>query len=115
MDNPAQDAPSSLADELRTIARAVLLAFADLGIYLPSDRERLVRKAQALDPLDAPQLEDFLDLCIEEELIAPAEAGRLRLHPAEARRLAASLDGHTPVPEDQAQAWASTLGGPAPA
>jgi len=94
-----------------TMARAVLLAFADLGIYLPSTRERLIRKARWLEPMDEAELDQFIDLCIETELLAPEEVGRLRLSPVEARRLAHSLDGHTPVPDDQAQAWASEVGG----
>lgn len=98
-------------DNLGDLARAVLLAFADLGVYLPSNRERLIRKIRALDPLDPSQLTTFLDLCIEAELLTPEAAGRLRLSPIEAKRLATSLDGHTPVPEDQAHAWASRLGG----
>ena len=101
--------------DLSDLARAVLLAFADLGIYLPSNRERIIRKIRGLDPLDPADLEEFLDLCIEAELIAPEEAGRLRLAPMEAKKLAASLDGHTPVPDDQADAWAQLLGGAAPA
>lgn len=94
-----------------TMARAVLLAFADLGIHLPSSRERLLRKARWLDPLDALELDQFIDLCVEAELLAPEEAGRLRLSPEEAQRLARSLDGHTPVPDDQARAWAAEVGG----
>lgn len=93
------------------MARAVLLAFADLGIYLPSSRERLIRKARWLEPMDEAEIDQFIDVCIEAELLAPEEAGRLRLSPEEARRLAHSLDGHTPVPDDQAQAWASEVGG----
>ncbi len=92
------------------MARAVLLAFADLGIHLPSTRERLIRKARGLDPMDAAELDQFIDLCIEYELLAPEDAGRLRLSPEEARILARSLDGHTPVPDVQAQAWASEVG-----
>jgi hypothetical protein len=102
-------------DDLRDLARAVLLAFADLGVFLPSNRERLIRKMRFLDPLDPDQLVEFLDLCIEAGLIDDAEAGRLRLDPAEARRLAVSMDGHSPVPDDQATAWAMRLNGPAPA
>lgn len=93
------------------MARAVLLAFADLGIYLPSSRERLIRKARWLEPMDFVELDQFIDLCIETELLAPEEVGRLRLSAEEARRLAHSLDGHTPVPDDQAQAWAQEVGG----
>jgi hypothetical protein len=92
------------------MARAVLLAFADLGIYLPSSRERLIRKARWLEPMDTAELDQFIDLCVESGLLAPEEAGRLRLKPDEARRLAHSLDGHTPVPDDQAQAWAREVG-----
>jgi hypothetical protein len=102
-------------DELRDLARAVLLAFADLGVFLPSNRERLIRKMHFLDPLDPDQLLEFLNLCIDSGLIDDAEAGRLRLDPAEARRLAVSMDGHSPVPDDQARAWARRLGGPSPA
>lgn len=98
-----------------SLARAILLAFADLGIYLPSARERLVLKAQGLDPHDPDDLEEFVDLCIEAELLTPGDAGRLRLSPLEAKRLAASLDGHTPVPDDQATAWEHVLGRTAPA
>jgi hypothetical protein len=101
--------------DLSDLARAVLLAFADLGIYLPSNRDRIIRKIRGLDPLDPDDLEQFLDLCIEAELIAPEDAGRLRLAPMEAKKLAASLDGHTPVPDDQANAWAQLLGGAAAA
>jgi len=99
--------------DLSELARAVLLAFADLGVYLPSNRERIVRKIRGLDPLDPADLEQFLDLCIEADLIAPEDRGRLRLAPTEAKKLAASLDGHTPVPDDQARAWAQLLGGAA--
>lgn len=102
-------------DELRDLARAVLLAFADLGVFLPSNRERLIRKMRFLDPLDPDQLVEFLDVCIEAGLIDDAEAGRLRLDGAEARRLAISMDGHSPVPDDQAHAWAALLSGPSPA
>lgn len=97
--------------DLRTLARAVLLAFADLGIYLPSPRELVLLKSRRLDPLDPTELEEFLDLCIAAELVTPEDAGRLRLAPLEAKRLALSLDGHTPVPEDQATDWAELLGG----
>ncbi|HVS43963.1 MAG TPA: hypothetical protein VMU20_17075 [Candidatus Dormibacteraeota bacterium] len=93
------------------MARAVLLAFADLGIYLPSSRERLIRKARWLEPMDTPEIDQFIDLCIEAELLAPEEAGQLQLSAEQARRLARSLDGHTPVPDDQAQAWAAEVGG----
>ncbi|MFN2569536.1 MAG: hypothetical protein ABR564_08050 [Candidatus Dormibacteria bacterium] len=98
-------------DDLLDLAKAVLLAFADLGVYLPSQRERLVRKIRALDPLDPAQLTTFIDLCIEAEFITPEAAGRLRLSPIEAKRLAQSLDGHTPVPDDQARSWALRIGG----
>lgn len=104
-----------MIEDTRNLARAVLLAFADLGIYLPSARERLVLKASWLDPQDPDDLEEFVDLCIDAELITPEDAGRLRLSPLEAKRLAASLDGHSPVPDDQASAWANLIGGPAPA
>ena len=102
-------------NDLSDLARAGLLAFADLGIYLPNSRERIIRKIRGLDPLDPRDLEQFIDLCIEAELIAPEDRGRLRLSPVEAKRLAASLDGHTPVPDDQARAWAQQLAGPAAA
>jgi hypothetical protein len=102
-------------NDLSDLARAVLLAFADLGVYLPNSRERIIRKIRGLDPLDPADLEQFLDLCIEADLIAPEDRGRLRLAPTEAKKLAASLDGHTPVPDDQAQAWAQLLGGAAAA
>jgi hypothetical protein len=97
-------------DDLRDLARAVLLAFADLGVYLPSNPERLMRKIRALDPLDPSQLSEFIELCIEADFITPETAGPLRLSPIEAKRLAQSLDGHTPVPDDQAQSWAIRLG-----
>jgi hypothetical protein len=94
-------------DELRDLARAVLLAFADLGVFLPSNRERLIRKMRFLDSLDPGQLVDFLDVCIDD-----GEVGRLRLDGVEARRLAVSMDGHSPVPDDQAHAWAMRLSPP---
>ena len=99
--------------DLRRMARSVLLAFADLGIYLSSDRERLIRKARALDVADPEEMAEFLDLCIDAELLSPDEVERLHLNPHEARRLAHSLDGHTPVPDEQADAWVQTLGSPA--
>ena len=102
---------TTMADDFRNFARAALLAFADLGIYLPSHRERLISKIRGLDPLDPAELEEMLDLCIEAELMTSADAGRLRLAPTEAKRLAASLDGHSPVPDDQATDWAHLLGG----
>ncbi len=104
-----------LVDDLRDLARTVLLAFADLGVYLPSNRERLIRKMRFLDPLDPDELVEFLELCIEAGLIDHSEAGRLRLDPQEARRLAVSMDGHTPVPDAQAHAWALRLSGPSAA
>ncbi len=102
-------AESSWVGDLRALSRAVLLAFADLGIYLGSARNRLILKARSLDPLDPQQFVRFVDLCIEACLITPEAAGNLRLSPTEARRLALSLDGHTPVPEEQANAWADLL------
>lgn len=99
-------------DELRDLARAVLLAFADLGVFLPSNRERLIRKVRFFEPLDAGELEEFLNLCIGAGLITHTDAGRVRLDRGEAARLASSMDGHTPVPDDQASAWALRLGGP---
>ena len=102
-------------DELRNLARAVLLAFADLGVYLPSNRERLIRKMRFLDPLDPDELIDFLDMCIAAGLVTEADAERVSLDRSEALRLAHSMDGHTPVPDDQASAWARVLGGPSPA
>lgn len=106
-----RDAFNFVDEELSSLARAVLLAFADLGVYLPSNRERLIDKIRSLDPLEPTQLGEFLDLCIEAELVTPLGAGRLRLSPVEAKRLAQSLDGHTPVPDAQASDWAQTLGG----
>src|SRR5258708_32732114 len=99
--------------DLSDLARAVLLAFADLGIYLPSNRERIIRKIRGLDPLDPDDLEQFLDLCIEADLIAPEDRGRLRLAPTEAQKLAASLDGPTPGPDGQGNARAQLLPGAA--
>ena len=60
------------------MARAVLLAFADLGIYLPSSREHLVRKARWLAPLDTAELDQFIDVCIEAALLALEEAGKAK-------------------------------------
>ena len=94
---------------LNALARAVLLAFADLGIYLPSQRERLLAKIRSLDPLEPQQLEEFISLCIDARLLNPEAAGRLRLSPSEARRLAHSLEGATPVPDVQASDWATAL------
>ena len=96
--------------DLRAMARAVLLAFADLGIYLSSDRERLIRKARVLDVADPGEMAEFLDICIDAELISPDEAHRLQLNAAQARQLATSLDGHTPVPDEQADDWVRALG-----
>ena len=93
----------------------MLLAFADLGVYLPSNRERLIRKIRFLDPLDPDELAPFLTLCIDAGLIDDGDKGRLRLDRAEAQRLAVSMDGHSPVPDDQARAWARRLSGPTPA
>lgn len=104
-----------VVDELRNLARTVLLAFADLGVYLPSNRERLIRKMRFLDPLDPEELVDFLNLCIDTGLITHADAGRVRLDRSEAARLAHSMDGHSPVPDDQARAWAVLLSAPSPA
>ena len=108
-------ASASFMGDLRGLARTILLAFADLGVYLGSDPERLMLKARSLDADNADQLAEFLDLCITAQLVTPSEAGRLRLAPAEAQRLARSLDGQTPVPDDQAAAWAQQLRGIAPA
>ena len=102
-----------MSQDLQRLARSVLLAFADLGIYLPSERERLIRKSRRLDQSDTAEVADFVEMCIDADLISPDEADRLRLNPQEARRLAHSLDGHTPVPDEQADAWAQTLGSPA--
>ncbi|GAC1339785.1 MAG: hypothetical protein NVSMB29_07710 [Candidatus Dormibacteria bacterium] len=105
-----RDAFNFVDEELSSLARAVLLAFADLGVYLPSNRERLIDKIRSLDPLEPTQLAEFLDLCIEADLVTPLDAGRLRLSPVEAKRLAQSLDGHSPVPDAQASDWAQQLG-----
>lgn len=102
-----------MPQDLQRLARSVLLAFADLGIYLPSERERLIRKSRRLDRTDSSEVADFVEMCIDADLIAPDEADRLCLNPEEARRLAHSLDGHTPVPEEQADAWAQVLESPA--
>lgn len=99
-----------MAKDLQTLARSVLLAFADLGIYLPSERERLIRKSRRLAADDAAELAEFIEMCVDADLVAPDEADRLRLNPDEARRLAHSLDGHSPVPDEQATAWAQTIG-----
>ena len=72
-------------NDLSDLARVVLLAFADLGVYLPNSRERIIRKIRGLDPLDPADLEQFLDLCIEADLITPEDRGRLRLSPMEAK------------------------------
>jgi hypothetical protein len=94
---------------LSSFARAVLLAFADLGVYLPSQRERLLSKIRRLDPLEPEQFDEFITLCIDARLVAPEAAGRLRLSPSEARRLAQSLEGGTPVPDVQASDWVNVL------
>ena len=96
---------------LNSFARAVLLAFADLGIYLPSQRERLVAKINSLNPLDPGHLENYISLCVEARLLTHEEAGKLRLSPSEAARLAQSLEGATPVPDVQADAWVRVLHG----
>jgi predicted dehydrogenase len=105
-----RDALDFVDQQFSALARAVLLAFADLGVYLDSNRDRLINKIRALDPLDPKQMTEFLDLCIEAELITPMDAGRLRLSPAEAKRLGRSLEGNSPVPDDQAMDWARQLG-----
>lgn len=102
-----------MTTDLRAMARAVLLAFADLGIYLPSERERVIRKARAVDPARPEEMAEFLDACVDADLLTPDEAHRLQLNPGQARRLAHSLDGHTPVPDEQADEWARALGSPA--
>lgn len=99
----------SLRRDLLGLARAVLLAFADLGIYLPSNRQRIVDRVRGAGADDTGQLEGFIDRCIEAALIAPAQPGWLRLAPAEARVLEESLDGPTPVPESQAISWIERL------
>ena len=98
-----------MAADLRSLARAVLLAFADLGIYLSSDRDTIVETSRRMNTGDANEVSEFLGLCIDAGLVGPGEADRLRLNPEEARRLAHSLDGHTPVPDEQAGAWARAL------
>lgn len=95
--------------DLGSLARSVLLAFADLGIYLSSDRQTIIETSRRLDTGDANEVAEFLGLCVDAGLITAADADRLRLHPEEARRLAHSLDGHTPVPDEQAVAWEATL------
>src|SRR5258708_1255808 len=97
---------AGLITDLRKVARSVLLAFADLGIFLPSDRETIIGKARGLDPHDANEVAEFLGLCIDAGLITAAAADALRLCPDEAKKLAHSLDGHTPVPDEQAIASA---------
>jgi hypothetical protein len=101
--------------DIFSLARAVLLAFADLGVYLPSNRKRVIDKVRSADRLDTQQLEGFIELCIEAQLIAPGDAGCLRLSPAEAKVLEISLDGSTPVPERQAIHWTERLGADAAA
>jgi hypothetical protein len=106
----ASTSGDGLISDLRKLSRSVLLAFADLGIYLPSDRETIIAKARGLDPQDANDVAEFLGLCIDAGLITRATADRLILCPDEAKRLAHSLDGHTPVPDEQATAWAKVVG-----
>lgn len=98
-----------MAADRRSLARSVLLAFADLGIYLPSDRATIIRYSRRLDVGDPNEVAEFLGLCLDAGLITAADADRLCLTPDEARRLARSLDGHTPVPDEQAGAWATHL------
>ena len=102
-----------MSQDLAKLARSILLAFADLGIYLPSERDRLVGKSRRLNAADPSEVAEFVEMCIDADLISPDEADRLRLNPGEARRLAHSLDGHTPVPDEQADAWARILDQPA--
>ena len=99
-------------DDLRALARAALLAFADLGVFLPSNRDRLICKMRFLGPLRPEELLDFVNRCIDAGLITTAGGGRVCLDRNEANRLAHSMDGHTPVPDDQARAWALRLGSP---
>lgn len=102
-----------MSQDLAKLARSVLLAFSDLGIYLPSERERLIRTSRRLNEADSIEVAGFVEMCIDADLIAPDDADRLRLNPGEARTLAHSLDGHTPVPDEQADAWARVLRSPA--
>ena len=111
--SPAPQSRTTVSQDLAKLARSILLAFADLGIYLPSERERLVGKSRRLNPTDRAAVSEFVEMCIDADLIAPDEADRLHLNPEEARRLAHSLDGHTPVPDEQAAAWARILDQPA--
>ncbi len=115
LDGVRQEVAASFMADLRAMAQTVLLAFADLGIFLGSDRDRLLLKARSLNPRNPEQLAEFLDLCIAADLVTPSEAGALRLAPDQAQRLARSLEGHTPVPDDQATDWAHALRRAAPA
>ena len=96
-------------EELRLSARALLLAFADLGVYLPSTRDRLLAKARFIERLTTAELTRFVDLCVLEGLLTLHGVDGLSLDDDEARLLAHSMDGHPPVPDDQARAWAARL------
>ncbi|MHB8719172.1 MAG: hypothetical protein ACYDAC_09835 [Candidatus Dormibacteria bacterium] len=96
-------------DELCLSARALLLAFADLGVYLPSTRDRLFRKARYVEEVTVGELARLVDLCVREGLLILHGVDGLSLGDAEARCLARSMDGHTPVPDVQARDWAQRL------
>lgn len=92
------------------MACAVLLAFADLGIHLPSRRERVVARMRKAGDVGRAPVAHFLDLCVEAHLLVAPSPGCLQLSADEAMKLEESLDGPTPVPETQASRWVDRLG-----
>ena len=106
---PAEGQPEASADGARAMASAILLAFADLGVHLPSRRERLIARMRAAHDLGSASLAHFLELCLDAHLLIPRPAGCLQLSGAEAMALEKSLDGPSPVPEVQASRWVDRL------
>lgn len=91
------------------MARAVLLAFADLGVHLPCRCERVLGKMRGAHDLGRARVAEFLDLCLDAHLLVSGSPGCLQLSREEAMALQESLDGHSPVPEMQASRWVDQL------
>ena len=91
------------------MACAVLLAFADLGIHLPSRRERVLGRVRSAAHLGCEPVAEFLDLCLDAHLLVSQSPGCLQLSGEEARALEDSLDGPSPVPDVQASQWVERL------
>jgi len=92
---------SYITEDLRRIGRVLRHAVADRGIHRGADREATMARALSLDAGDPDQLDAFLAHCVDAGMLTEAEAAELSDDPANARRLAHSLDGRGTLGDEQ--------------